>query len=155
MDFRYSGEVASLQEPLDDTNFDSRMTIGCGVFVVVSLLTFFIAIAPFFVWTEHWKLAELIKCMGVGLGLASIIHFFAVRVFEVPAAIASLATSVVFAIFLYLRIDQITLLSGANKVPASVDYPLIYKSILPMACILVTLTVVGLAMSLGSAKKEQ
>ncbi|MBI1756015.1 MAG: hypothetical protein HYR64_02795 [Fimbriimonas ginsengisoli] len=98
------------------------MLRGCSAFVAVSLGAYLLSILPFFFWTESYRLLTLGRCALVGLAPAAVLGVVATRRAGLPGAAGFVASALVTAVFLHLRIGQMFIAWEARQAPEP-DYP--------------------------------
>lgn len=144
-----SFEPLQTDEQLDapvptERDTDTVMLFGCTGFVSSSLLTYFLAIWPFFLFTEIYLVAGLAKSAAAGLLPALVFGAYVTRRFGLPAAAGFVGGGLAAAIFLYLRLVEVNL-RRAQRDLAQPDFPEAWVWIVPLAWVLM-LAVIAMLM---------
>lgn len=144
-----SFEPLQTDEPLEqpakvERDTDTAMLFGCSGFVASSLITYFIAIWPFFIFTETHHVREL--AMGALLGLLPALVFgaYVTRRFGLAPAAGFIGGGMAAAIFLYLRLVEVNLRRVQREL-AQPDFPESWIWLVPLAWVLL-LFLVGAVM---------
>ena len=75
---------------------------------------------------------------------AAILGAFASRKFELPGACGFVGGSMALSVFLYLRLQEVMLGKGSTDLPHP-DYPESWVWVIPLAWLIVSLLIAGLA----------
>lgn len=121
-------------------DMDDLMVAGCSGFVAAALLTYFIAIWPFLVFSEAERWISLAKGAGFGLLPAALLGILAARKFGLPGACGFVGGAMATAIFLYLRLQQAFIAGEADQAPPP-DYPRAFLALLPLAWLLIAFAI--------------
>ncbi len=128
-------------KPERDT--DAIMLAGCTGFVSASLITYVLAIWPFFVFTEIYLISGLVRCALVGLTPALIFGAYVTRRFGLAPAAGFVGGGLSAGIFLYLRMVEVNL-RRAQPDMAQPDYPESWVWIGPLGWVLLLFFVAAL-----------
>ncbi len=130
-------------------DFDAQIMAGCSQFVIQSFAVYGLGAWPFFVFANVFLVSQLAINFALGYIPALLLMAFATRKFGLPAAAGCLGGSMVFGIFLYLRLQQIHIPSVLNSVPKP-DWPMQWVWMLPLAILVLT----GIVLALSLKKSE-
>jgi hypothetical protein len=133
-----------------ERDMDSVMLTGCTGFVMASVLTYALGVWPFFVFPEIYLLRTLGLCALVGLVPSLIAGVIFAKKFGVAGAAGMVGGSLATAIFLYLRLDQVSALRNSN-LPGEPQYPGNWAVIIPAVWLLISL---GIALALSRKSFE-
>lgn len=114
---------------------DTVMLFGCAGFVSSSLLTYFLAIWPFFLFTEIYLTAGLLRCALFGLLPALAFGGYVTRRFGLAASAGFVGGALAAAIFLYLRLIEVNLRRNQRDL-AQPDFPESWIWIVPLGWVL-------------------
>lgn len=128
-------------KPERDT--DAIMLAGCTGFVSSALITYLLAIWPFFLFTEIHLSAELLRCALIGLLPALVFGGYVTRRFGLAAAAGFVGGGMSAGIFLYLRLMEVNL-RRVQREMAQPDFPEAWVWIGPMAWVLLLFFVAAL-----------
>jgi hypothetical protein len=121
-------------------DWDTLMLMGCGGFILSSVIHFALSIWPHFVFSAGNELKSLGVAALLGLVPASIFAAIVVRRFGIPAAGGILGGSFATAIFLHLRLRQFDAGRGLPDFPQP-EFPASWTWMAPMAWVIFTLIV--------------
>jgi hypothetical protein len=124
------------QEKVRD--LDSQMLAGCSCFVGVSLISYALAVWPFFVFQKTWELKTLAFASLFGLVPAAVFGSYTVRKWGLPAAGGFIGGALATAIFLLLRLSQVMLQQGVRDLPQP-EFPSSWQYLVPGAWMLAVL----------------
>jgi len=93
--------------PPPKRDFDDEMLVGCGTFVLTSVIGYGLGASPFFVFTNTHQLKGLALATGLGLVCQSALGGFASRKYELPGSCGYLAGAFVTTVFIHLRLQQL------------------------------------------------
>ena len=135
----------------DNPEIEKKMLVGCTGYVLLSLGGFIVGAWPFFLWTRHWMVADLVRCAAFGLVPNLVLGLWGTQKFGIPGATGFFASALATGIFLYLRLWQMFMGWDAKQSPEP-EYPRAFVQLIPMAwVILVALLAVFV---LAGAKSE-
>lgn len=120
-----------------EKDLDTQMIMGCSGFVFSSLVFYALGVWPHFLFTQVYRLSTLGMTLAIGVLPAFIFGAVATRKFGLVGACGSFGGALAYAIFLYLRLDQIILASGFREAPEP-EYPMAFKWLVPLMTVLVT-----------------
>ena len=126
-----------------ERDFDTQMLAGCTTFVAVSLLSYGLAVWPYFVFQNTYELKSLALASGIGLIPAALVGGYAVWRWGLAAAGGFVSGSLATAIFLMLRLKQVLLTEGIKDLPQA-EFPESWQYLVPGAWMLVVLAVSAL-----------
>lgn len=122
---------------------DTVMLVGCTGFVVSSLITYVIAIWPFFLFTETHRLLQLAQCALLGLLPALLFGAYVTRRFGLASAAGFIGGGLSATIFLYLRLLEVNL-RRVQRGLEQPDFPESWVWLAPFAWVLMLFLVVAI-----------
>lgn len=126
-------------------DMDAAMLAGCTGFVGASLLTYVLAVWPWFVFDTTHRIATLGLCGLVGGGPAVVVGIVAVRRYGLAGACGFVGGGLATAIFMFLRLEQVVALRGDRRMPQP-EFPDMWRWLVPVAYLAVVLLVVSVAL---------
>ena len=126
-----------------ERDFDTQMLAGCTAFVAVSVLSYGLAVWPYFVFPNTHELRALALASGLGLIPAAVAGGYAVWKWGLAAAGGFVSGSLATAIFLMLRLKQVLLTEGIEDLPQA-EFPQSWQYLVPGAWMLVVLALAAL-----------
>lgn len=126
-------------------DMDAVMLAGCTGFVITSVLTYFFAVWPYFVFNSTHLISTLVTCSLIGLLPAATLGVIACRRFGLAGGSGFVGGSLTTGIFLYLRLQQVIALKGDRRMPQP-EFPDQWVWLLPLAWILASLILTLLVM---------
>ena len=130
-------------------DLDSQMLAGCGTFVVLSLLTYFLAIWPHLAFFDTYRIRTLAIDCGIGMLPALLAGAVATRKWGLPAAGGFISGALAGAIFLLLRLKQIVLMEGTKDLPQP-EFPANWQYLIPAVWMLAVMAAIAMTL-----KKEE
>lgn len=130
-------------------DLDSQMLAGCGTFVFVSLMIYFVSIWPHFAFQETYRLKTLAMNCAFGMVPAAILGTYATRRFGLAAAGGFAGGALSMGIFLFLRLQQVLAVEGNMDFPQP-EFPQSWQYLIPGAWILAVMILAALFL-----KKEE
>ncbi len=118
---------------------DAVMLAGCSGFIIAAFLTYGLAIWPFFVFPEIYLVKTLATCGALGLLPSMIVGLVMSKRMSLPAAAGWVGGALATAIFLYLRLDQLTALRNSN-LPGEPEYPGNWAVIIPLTWLVINVS---------------
>jgi hypothetical protein len=122
---------------------DQALMTGCGSFLVVAVIGFGLVVAPFLVFLDTHRLSDLARNCALGMVPAAILSVVAVRSRGLATAFGVVGASLSAAVFLFLRLEQISMAAQAQQSPP-VEYPDVFRYLVPLGWVLVS-TLVAVA----------
>ncbi len=118
---------------------DAVMLAGCSGFIIAAFLTYGLAISPCFLGPAIEMVQTLATlgalgeppCLNVGLVMS--------KRMSLPAAAGWVGGALATAIFLYLRLDQLTALRNSN-LPGEPEYPGNWAVIIPLTWLVINVS---------------
>lgn len=96
---------------------DDQMLLGCSGFVLSSFGSYLIGVWPFFVWFDIYLVTPLAIAFALGLPVSYLAGAISSWKFGLPGAAGFVGGMVAFAIFLYLRFEQVFIEAQARVIP--------------------------------------
>ncbi len=119
---------------------DTVMLFGCGGFVLSSLITYGLAIWPFFVFSDTHILGNLIKASIFGPLPTLLFGAIVTRRFGLSSACGFVGGAMTTAVFLFLRLTEVNLRRNQRDL-AQPDYPSSWATIYPVVWLLIAIIV--------------
>lgn len=136
-----------------EADMDTQMIGGCSVFVSASLLTYGIAIWPFFALHPRiYELGTLTTACVSGLLPAAAFGAFASIKWGLPAGCGFFGGALTTAVFLYLSLQQAALGHTVRELPVP-EYPAAFMWWIPSMWLVVALVVGLLFATIGERRR--
>jgi branched-subunit amino acid transport protein AzlD len=114
-----------------ERDMDTHMLIGCSGFVFTAVAAYVLSVWPFLLFSDSEKLSSLLLAALLGPLPAGLLGILACRRFGIPGATGFVGGSAIFAVFLYLRLDQLFVSAQSEQFPRP-DYPASFAVLLPV-----------------------
>lgn len=137
----------------DNPQIEKKMLTGCTGYVMLSLGGFVVGTWPFFLYTHHWLISELVKCAALGLVPSLLLGILGTRKYGVPGAAGFFASALATAIFIYLRLWQMFMGWEAQRSPEP-EYPAAFMWLIPICWVLLVAFLAIFALS-GTKSKDR
>lgn len=125
-----------------ERDMDSAMLLGCSGFVTESLLSYALAVWPWFVVDAMHQIPKLALAMALGGIPALVVGAIGCRKFGLPAACGFVGGGLSTAIFMYLRLQQVVAVRGNYQFPQP-EYPNLWVWLVPGAWLMVVVLAVA------------
>jgi len=135
-----------MSKPLVDP--DKELMDGCASFLVIAVVGFSLVVVPFLLTLDVHRLGDLIQTCATGMVPCLILGAIAVRIRGLATGFGLVGSAMASSVFLFLRIQQISLAAQAGQSPP-VEYPPVFQFLVPLGWILATVLV-----SVASLKNE-
>lgn len=130
-------------------DLESDLMHGCGVLVVVSLITFALAVWPSMAWREY-AVADLLKTIAAAWIPCLVTGAFAVRRFREAGLAGFIGGAMCYGIFLYMRLMQVFVAEGNPDLPHA-EWPRPFSILIPLLWAVLS---VGLAVAVYPRTRE-
>lgn len=124
--------------PPKERDMDSQMLFGCSAFVAMSLMSYFLAVWPFFVLPDTHLLLGLAVSCAAGMVPALAFGAFGTRKFGLAGMCGHLGGAMATAVFLFLRLEQMMLGNTVQQLPRP-EYPSSWVWMVPTVYVLAAL----------------
>lgn len=111
-------------------DFEGQLLVGCGTFVVASVVTYLLSAWPFFVIGDMYLLKPFLIACALGWIPASIFGLTVMRKTGLAGGCGFLAGAMTQGVFLFLRMEQLLLGHSVSDLPRP-ELPLSWGWIAP------------------------
>lgn len=134
-------------------DFDSQMLAGCTAFVGTSVLSYLLAVWPFFILPDMNRVVVLAADFGLGFVPFAGLGIYSTRKAALPGACGFLGGALATAVFLSLRLQQVMLGLKLRDLPQP-EYPPSFVWLVPVAWLLLTLCIIAIFLQKGGLSDE-
>ena len=117
-----------------ERDLDTHLLFGCSQFVVQSIAIYGLSVWPHFLYPAVFALKQLGLNFAIGFLPAAILAAISARKFGLAGAAGSLGGGLAFAIFLFLRLQQLFVPSLLNDAPKP-EWPQQWVWLIPLVAI--------------------
>jgi hypothetical protein len=118
--------VKPARKPRD---LESDLMQGCGVIVLISLVTFGLAVWPSLVWREY-SVRELLTTLGCAWTPTLILGWFSLKKFRESGLAGFIGGAMCYGIFLYMRLMQVFVAEDNPDLPHA-EWPRVFSIVIP------------------------